>query len=879
MMSSFPVRRAKLRSPPVAADHVRRPRLSDVLARGIQGPLTLICAPAGYGKTSLACDFVGELSAPVAWVSLDEEDATLSTFARVIVAALRTAIPGVFPEIDAVLAAAPGPAEFAARLADELDELETDVVLVLDEFERATDATVHEFLAALLEYPPRPLHLVVTTRHDPPWPLTTLRVRGLLREIRQADLRFTDAEARAFVERASGLRLGDGALTRLVARTEGWPAAVRMIALVLRGAPRADGLLSRLPRGIARVEEYLADEVLSELPDAVRRHLLRAALVARMHADLCDALAAPDDGGLDGAAFLEYLRRRNLFIVEDDGAWLRIHPLLREHLEHVLSRSTSAQEIAAVHDRARDWLDARGHVREAIAHALRSSRPASAADVLVRHRVALMNADRQPDIDAWVAEIRSETGADGPLLQLLDAWGRLPMAELPAVLDEIDGKLGDLPLPASERSAIRGEVHALRSFARVHANDFEDGAHHARLALELIPREATAARAVVTLTSATSAQAAGDLGAARRVIQEGIAEHARDRGVAAASVYLAATLVEWNEGLFSEAITSAARAKEQCDPGRAANTLVLTRTQAGIAHYRRNELREAETILRRDDIGAFPFSRLTLARTLEALALRDEADEVVRRTVADAAGKRATDLDVQARAVRAELALRRGDVTRALAWAEGVPDDSLRATSTLRPAGVVLAAVLAAAGDEGSLARAAHVLDRLEDEAARARRMPILAEVLAVRAAVAACRKDDAATLSALANALAHTRRGGMIRSYLDLAPSVIPLLSHPEIPGDLRAHARLIDAAGDATARRPTEFSPQVLASDLTNREEDVLELLAERLTNKEIGRRLHIASETVKRHLCNVYEKLHVHGRREAVAKARALGLLPPS
>ena len=283
-MHGTPIRKTRLRPPVVATDLVPRTRPRDALADGLARPLTLVCAPAGYGKTSLVSAHLATVDTPVAWLTLEDSDATPNRLARLIAAAVGHAIPDAFADLDSHLQSRSDPRELASWLADELDEVETELVLVLDELERVSDGDAHSLLTALVEYPPQPLHLVVITRHDPPWPLASLRAHGSLREIRQADLAFRPGEVRLFVEGATGLVLDDDAVARIHERTEGWPAAVRMIVLGLGDATAPDELLMRLPRGVAHVEEFLAEAVLARQPEDVRSLLMRTALVERVDA-------------------------------------------------------------------------------------------------------------------------------------------------------------------------------------------------------------------------------------------------------------------------------------------------------------------------------------------------------------------------------------------------------------------------------------------------------------------------------------------------------------------------------------------------------------------------------------------------------------------
>ena len=877
-MHGLPIRKTRLRPPVVATDLVPRTRPRDALADGLARPLTLVCAPAGYGKTSLVSAHVGAIDTPVAWLTLEDSDATPRRLARLIAAAVGHAIPDAFADLDSRLQSRSDPRELASWLADELDEVETELVLVLDELERVSDGDAHSLLTALIEYLPQPLHLVVITRHDPPWPLASLRAHGSLREIRQADLAFRPGEVRLFVEGATGLVLDDDAVARIHERTEGWPAAVRMIVLGLGDATAPDELLMRLPRGVAHVEEFLAEAVLARQPEDVRSLLMRTALVERVDADLVDVLRGEDAGGLDGRALLEHLRRHNLFVSEDDGESVRLHALFREFLGHALRQATTEEEIRVLHDRARDGLEAQGDIDEAIDHALRGTRPESAVDVLARHRVALMNAERLEDIASWARHVRAATGSNALVLKLIDASTVLPVSELPAALDDIEEALEGSAFDPDERAAIHGEVHALRALDRGAACAFEEAAEHAEAALRQLPASATQARGAAWFACAVNAQKSGDDDGALAAAATCREEFSGSGGRALAAALAIEPVIRWRQGRLMQMVTGCDSVLAHAALQEAPNTARTLRVLAGLGHYLRNELEDAERCLRGPGRRAFPGSELVLARTLHASGRCAEADDIVASVLRAATVGHAGGDARQVLAARAELALRRGDVASAIEWADSVASEAAAAHPMQRPPGIVQAAVLVAAADDARLARADAVLDRVLDRARRRRLVPVVAEACAVRAAAAAARRDDPATVHALSRALELTQRGGAVRTYLDLAPGVLPYLEHPDLPSALRVHARVVAEAIAGNAGRPRTVMRRVLAEDLTNREEDVLELLADRLTNKEIAQQLHIAPETVKRHLGNVYGKLHVHGRREAVAKARALGLIPP-
>ena len=362
--------RTKLRAPFTRAELVDRPRLRDAIARGLRGPLTLVTAPAGFGKTTLVAAAVQGLALPMAWLTLNHQDSQARRFLTYLVAALRAADASLAGEAARRLASPlPTPVDVVlTNLVNDLVEYASDVVLVLDDYHTIAGQAVHDAVVFLLDYMPPNLHLIIASRSDPPLPLARLRARGQVVELRAVDLKFTTAEAGRFLNNAMGLSLDAGAVAALGKRTEGWIAGLQMAALSLRHRDDASAFVEGFSGTHRYIFDYLLEEVLSCQSPEIRRFLLRTSILARLMAPLCDAVLA-ELGGCD--AVLDRLERDNLFLVplDDDRTWYRYHHLFADLLGACLQQELGANDVAALHARAALWHDERGLTDVAISHA------------------------------------------------------------------------------------------------------------------------------------------------------------------------------------------------------------------------------------------------------------------------------------------------------------------------------------------------------------------------------------------------------------------------------------------------------------------------------------------------------------------------------
>jgi len=374
-MTHTPLLTAKLHPPQVRPNLVSRPRLTDRLDAGLAGKLTLVSAPAGFGKTTLLAEWVYAVKTTrvpplhVAWLSLDEDEDDPARFWAYAIAALGTLPLGIDERIAAAL---PGPDRppMQSALTTLLNELTSEAVasppclLVLDDYHLITAEPIHHALAYLIDHLPPHIHLVVSTRADPPLPLARLRVRGQLTELHAADLRFTPDETAIFVRRVMGLHLSADQVAALEARTEGWIAGLQLAALSMQGQQDIAGFLTTFSGGHRYILDYLAQEVLQQQPPAIHEFLLKTSILERLTAPLCDALL----GDTHSQSILEHLERANLFLapLDDERRWYRYHPLFAEFLRVRAGR----EPVAVLHSRAAEWYERQGLLAEAIDHAL-----------------------------------------------------------------------------------------------------------------------------------------------------------------------------------------------------------------------------------------------------------------------------------------------------------------------------------------------------------------------------------------------------------------------------------------------------------------------------------------------------------------------------
>lgn len=923
---STPILATKLFIPPPRPNVVPRARLIERLNQGLHTRLTLISAPAGFGKTTLLSDWaahIGEnlptgppIQYRVAWLSLDEGDNDLTRFLAYVVAALQT----VAPELGrGVLAALHSPQRppvepLLTALLNEIASSRQGFVLVLDDYHvidaappgRLPLGAVDHALRFLIDHLPPQIRLVIATREDPPLPLARLRAQGQLTEVRAADLRFTPAEAAAFLNHAMDLSLTADAVAALEERTEGWIAGLQLAALSMQGHQDRAGFIQAFTGSHRFVLDYLVEEVLQRQPDPVRSFLLQTAILRRLSGPLCNAVT----GQRDGDATLARLERGNLFIapLDDQRQWYRYHHLFADVL---LARLKAEQPdlAAALHQRASAWHEKQGVLAEAIHHALAGEDVTRAAELIELAAKAMLISRQDITLLGWLKALPDSLVRIRPVLSVYCALALVsiePRAAEPRLRDA--ERLLDPGAPSAEGevsdeealASLPGIIAIVRAYLAGATGDAQRSAYFAQQALARLPEHdhlwRGAAAALVGLAQWTS----GDLETAYHSFSDGVARlrmtgdviQSTSGAFILASIRMAQGRLHAAMRLFEEALELALSAGDPAPPPTADLYVGLSETR-----YARGELEAARQALLRskqveyqgwisDNRHRWPMAMARLKAAegdLEgALGLLDEAERLYLPS---------PDPNVRpVAAVKARVWLKQGRLTEAVQWAHGrglSANDDLSYLHEFEH--ITLARVLIAqfqqTGQASAIDQAHGLLARLLREAEAGGRTGSVIEILLLQALAQQAQGNVTGALAALARALALAEPEGYVRLFVDEGPPMAQLLSSAAAQGIMPGYigkllvsfsATPLDREAGNQAAPSTGHGPSPLIEPLSERELEVLALIAEGLSNQEISERLFLALSTVKGHNRNLFGKLQVQRRTEAVARARALGLV---
>jgi LuxR family maltose regulon positive regulatory protein len=901
---SFPVPiiRSKLFPPPVAVDVVLRERLLALASSVASSPATLVSAPAGYGKSTLVKSWLDRIGGNTAWLSLDTEDNDLRQFGSYAVAALDSVLPGCCAETVRALHSQelPGPGNLAAILSNDLDVLDASIVLVLDDYYKVTDAAVQEFVESLLMRPPRGLHLVLVTRRDPPLPLQALRAAGRLTEVRMRDLAFNQAETLEFMRNKFGKAIADEALLRLHGRTEGWPVGLRLAALAMPVSAAAGTFVANIPEDIHSVRLYLVQEVLAKCPEKIRHYLLHTSFLDRFNSSLCEAVCQGMEGNgsaRSGRDFIRWIDEAGIFSIALDGYrdWFRYHHLFQAMLQDQASEEFNETGIREIHMRAARWFESHDFFEEAILHFIAADSGTDAAEMIVRHRNQIMNQEEWHRLANWLAMLPPGMVDSRPELMLLQARlhrTRGAREEFVEALDAAEILLRTTDVSNELRRELLGSVESSRCFDLWLMSDGEAAVAAARHSLELLPQDSLAERGFAMIILGGAMQMTGDTRGALDTIYAAMPDEssAANRPTFVTRLLAALCFVRWMDGDLVGLEPSA----KQLETLSSASGLLEVHTVAehflAALDYHHNRLElvneRLTDVARSDVVISAEFHANNMVISGLAYQERGEienAAQIVRHLHDLALKSKNIFLVGLAEAFESELALRNGRLAQALEWADHFDPEPLTSTYGFFSPAIVLAKILVIADSASRRSRTANFLDRLVDYLARVNNRRFLIEAFALRAMLLEAMGDRESADADLIQALRLAQPSRFIRLFVDLGPRLGTLLNRMQANEEGLAYVGEILAALEESSAKQSiigETAPfnseQPIVEPLSQRERQILKLLADRLSDKEIGHELHISTVTVKRHAANIYQKLGVHGRRQAVAKAHGLGIL---
>ena len=928
-MFDQPLLHTKISAPRIPNKFVHRPRLTGRLHQGVKGPLTLLAAPAGFGKTQLLIEWTKETHLPIAWLTVDSDDNDLSRFFRYLIGALQTIVPGLGEEtLDIIQFTGGSKLEVGLTLLiNELSSLPKERVLVLNDFHVLENPAVLQGVSFLLKYLPSNLHLVIASRSEPELDLASLRAKGRVLELGADDLRFTTEEIVEYFQQAAGLALPLEMAQALEERTNGWITSLQMAALSLKDQVDLATLLAHSQGDANYLSDFLAEEVLDRQPADIRQFLLRSSILETLSGPLCEAVVKPDAQSGYGAVMLNRLEHANLFLTALNGKyeWFRYHPVFADFLRQVQAQVNPA-EIPELHKRAATWLEGNGNLNEAFRHALASQDMEWAGDMIQRNRDKMIKAGEVSALTHWIGQLREEIIHRRPYLILTYAWALIATHQLDPArywLDEARQLLNQQEsmkgFGKADLQYFRGSLAVSQSHLAMLNGDIEQAAKFSKQAIRYLPEENVYLRSLLALDESLSFFLSGDTQKAVESLRA-TARIARQANNPLATIIALCQLADTQflQGKISQAKATLLKA-QYSTIGPEGQPLPL----AGLVDIGLGEILLEHDLLEeaRDHLecgcqvtGSTWYlgcldGKLSMARLRQAMGDISGVGEIIEEAARMALNTDSSEWDdalVSAVAVR--LALQRDDLAAAEQWWKkgGFPDLNAAIPLEDYPYHVfeylllTQARFLLARGRETGKARdlkqASEMLSTLLSEAERFQRVTSQIQSLILQAMAQFAVGNDRATKNLL-HALALGEPEGYRRIYLDEGWRLMDLLrqcrtAQEESGGhfpSLTFIDSLLEAIQPGEGAKPANDQPiqhsngSIMAHledgfpvSLSAREIEVLRLIAEGKSNQEISAELYLALNTVKRHAYNIYTKLEVKKRTRAVSRAREMGLI---
>ena len=898
--------------PSLKAELVARRRLTERLNQGVKGRLTLISAPAGFGKTTLLGEWSLQSELPIAWVSLDDGDNDLGRFLTYLVAALGNIRTGVGQDVlEPLHSPQPPPIEsILTTLVNEITALPEDFAVVLDDYHAIEAQPVHDAVIFLLEHLPPQMHLTIASRTDPPLPLARLLAGGHLTILSAAELRFALEEAVAFLNETMGVDLSPQDIATLEDRTEGWIAGLQLAALSMQGREDVSGFIAAFTGSNRYVLDYLAEEVLRKQTESVQRFLLETCVLDRMSGPLCDAVT----GRSDGQTMLEKLERDNLFVVplDDERRWFRYHHLFSQFLLKELRRIRPGV-IPDLHRRACDWFEHEGLAAEAVSHALAAGDSERAANLVEYIARTTLRRGELSTLRRWLEELSEDLVCSRPRLCLFYAWYYLATGQLDAIepyltraehgSDAEDEGLaitveeGDKePIGSEGADEILGEVTTIRAAVAGLRGESSHAMDLSRRATRLLTEDNQFLRCIIAASQGFAHRNRGDVAAASQAFAE---TAALSRSVGATYVALLAYKYLAELRMVQGRLRAAADVCHQAfelvaERGRRLPASSAAHVGMGKLLREWNELDAATRHLkegielgeRGGNVEIVLDGHLALARTRQASGDRVGAADALEKAKRLAEKHVVSAWAARVGAWQARLAAAQGDYWIGTRWSEecGLSvEDELTYPREFQH--ITLARVLIARDEHDD---ALGLLDRLLRQAEAGGRGGRVVEILVLKSLSLLARPRRADAVAVLGRALSLANPEDYVRTFVDEGAPMVALLeqflrarktklSGPGQDVSPEYIAKLLTALGyTGVSSAGARGAAGLFVDPISEREIEVLHLLASGTPNREIAARLYVSLDTVKTHLKHVYNKLGVHSRTQAVARAKELDLI---
>ena len=899
-----PIIQTKFYAPRLSAGLINRERLLVLLDGSLEVPLTLVSAPAGYGKSVLISQWLDLQDHNKLWLSLDSEDSSIRQFLSYLIADLRNEFPDACQTSQELLHIPDEPSVevISSYLLNDLDELEKPCSIVLDDYHMlAPSSPVHELLDMVMRHPPSGVHFVLITRRDPPLQLIQLRAINHLLEIRLGDLQFTQSEIRELLISGVGFTPSEDALSNLQSQMEGWAVGLRLVMLALRQNNNPDEFLRSIHGGIPQSQEYLFNQVLSTLSPGMHDTLLKVSLLDRFCEDLVGYVSdtdlnVPEEEVLSGKEFILQLEQRNLFTIciDQHHRWYRFHHLFQDLLQNEFKKSPQNYDFSEIHLRASQWYESNGSINEAIKHALKAGDTNFAVNIIERHFYDTLEQDQHYILEGWLEQIPAKIIIERPELLLAQMWiygFRQDLANVAELLEIVD-----LLVPESgDEENLRGEVDFFHGYQFFWAGEIAESIKHLKLAQLRIARHKHMLIAEADLHLGTALYMAGQGDEALKMIDERVSAHG---GIHLARRIGARAFIQLLSGDLSGLGYSARRMRTIDRVMRTTLTDAWSYYFYGVInlqHYRLDEAaRYFSHVLERphliDERAAIDtFAGMALVQQMFGEPEKaSQTIENLEHFVGETASPEIRSL-IDSCKGRVGLLQGKDQFTAMGQLKSAVSTGFFDLFSWLEVPALTRVRVLAAEGSEAGLAKAQELLDEARQTSESCNLVMQLIEIAVIQALVLEKQGLKEAAEDAVEHAIGLAEPGCWIRPFVEAGPKMAELVVRfSQKRGSNRFVLHLLEMLNGVHAQTlertvtdtgPADragFKPDNTFDGLTNRELDILELLAQRLQNKEIANRLYISTHTVKDHLKHIYQKLGVNNRRQAISQAIETGII---
>ena len=891
-----PLLATKLFIPPLRDRLISRPRLIQLFHNSHSRKLTLISAPAGFGKTTLTSCWLSQQNRPVAWVSLDKSENDPVLFFSYFLTALQQ-INAQIGRTGLDMLQSSEPPDYQAliiSLINDLIQIDQSLILVLDDYHLIEAREIHDALTFLIENQPPQLHLTIISRTNPPLPIAKLRAKNQLVEVSSQDLRFTQVEAEQFLNELMQLNLSLDDVVELEKHTEGWITGLQLTALSLQNAPSAASLIKHISGDDRFIADYLIDEVLSAQSDKVQYFLLHTSILNQLTADLCDDLLQINNS----QAILETIEKSNLFVIPLDNSrqWYRYHHLFADLLQSRL-RQLYPEAVVSLYGRAFAWHKQNDRLEDAVRYALQGGMYETAADMIEEIGQDIYWQNRAHTVEEWLNGLPESIHQTRPNLRLLIAYSQIDNGDMQRVertLRKLEIDLQQHPLDSSdEQRIVEGKLAAAKTAVAYHRYlDGAKGYQLARQALETLPLQYTYERSVAAFHGGGSLILLGEINEARQYLQEALTLSDLTQNQLARLLTLSnfghlemvAGALQRANSYFQEAYQFAH--KIQVRQGSTFSNAV-----SGLAnlHYEWDDLEAADKYIQESiqivERGAF-LDRIMLAYRvwLRLKIARNDfagAYEIIQRAWQFAAQYNAPDkINERIASLAASISLAEGDMVKTAVWAEQFAAHFDGSVSYEQEFELLTFCKILITQNKYAVA-----LEWLNDLLDLAQKQARIRSVIRIRILLAKTHYlmgEQPAAIDHLHESLSLAEPEGFIRVFITPGESIKRMLLEIQGKGGGRTAVASLSPAYiqkllDAFAKEQNTFTPvKIGLEQFTARELEVLHTLAEGLSYSAIGDKLTISENTVRTHIKNIYSKLGVHNRTQVLLQAQEFGLL---